>query len=161
MIEPRICPLVQPALLPRSSPKTIRKSDAASVARPGTSVWRAFGSCDSRTLVTAIQAEATPIGTFTKKIQRQPRESVRIPPSNGPAATASPMVEPQIAIALPRARPLYSAPIRASAVANKAAPPIPCSARATSSDAMFQAMPQRNEAMLKTMMPPVKTSRRP
>jgi len=140
--EPRIWPLVQPALLPRSSAKTMRKSEAARVTRPRTSVRRAFASRDSRTRVIASQAAAAPIGTLTKKIHRQPRESVRMPPTSGPDATASPTVEPQIAIARARARPSYSAPMSASAVANRAAPPVPCSARATSSEAMFQATPQ-------------------
>ena len=84
-----------------------------------------------------------------------------IPPRSGPAATASPTVEPQIAIAPARSGPVYSAPISASAVANSAAPPTPWSARAMSSVRTFQAAPHRNEATLKTTTPPAKTSLRP
>ena len=98
---------------------------------------------------------------LTKKIQRQLRESVMMPPNSGPAATAKPTVDPQIAIACRRAGPSYSAPIKASAVANRAAPPMPCSARAMSSVATFQAIPHRNDATVKTTMPPANTSLRP
>ena len=76
-----------------------------------------------------------------------------MPPSSGPAATAKPTVEPQTAIARPRSAPWYSAPISASAVANSAAPPTPCSARAASSAATFQAIPHRNDAALNTPTP--------
>ncbi len=104
---------------------------------------------------------ATPIGMLTKKIHRQLSESVMIPPKSGPAATAKPTVDPQIAIAFIRARPSYSAPISASAVAKSAAPPMPCTARATSSVATFHAIPQRNDAPVKRAMPALKMSFRP
>ena len=43
------------------------------------------------TILTAASATvAMPIGTFTKKIHRQPRVSVRRPPTSGPMATAAP-----------------------------------------------------------------------
>ena len=49
--------------------------------------------------------QITPIGTLTKKIQRQPAYSVRTPPTSGPIATASPIVAPQMPKAVPRSRP--------------------------------------------------------
>ncbi len=90
---------------------------------------------------------------LTKKIQRQLSESVMIPPSSGPAATAKPTVEPQTAIAVIRAGPWYSAPISASAVAKRAAPPTPCRARAMSSVATFQAMPHRKDDPVNSTIP--------
>ena len=84
-----------------------------------------------------------------------------MPPSSGPAATANPIVEPQAAIALPRSGPSYSAPINASAVANSAAPPTPCRARAASSVATFGATPHRNEATVKIETPTANRRRRP
>src|SRR5262245_57831254 len=161
MSDARICALVQPASLPRSSPDTIRKSAAENVTSPATSVLRAPGSRDSCTLSHATATAKTPTGTLTKKIQRHPSESVRMPPTSGPAATARPTVEPQMAIAPARSGPRYSAPINASAVANSAAPPTPCSARAASSVATFVASPQSSEAALKTTTPTTNTSRRP
>ena len=71
-----------------------------------------------------------PTGALKKKIQRQPSVSVSAPPTSAPSATAIPTVAPQAAIALPRSGPWNSWPISASPVANIAAPPRPCSARA-------------------------------
>ena len=121
----------------------------------------ALRSRDSRTFIIATANANAPTGTFTKKTQRQLSESVMIPPRSGPAATASPTVEPHMAIAPARSGPVYSAPISASAVANSAAPPTPWSARAMSSDNTFHATPHRNEATLKMTTPPAKTSLRP
>ena len=84
-----------------------------------------------------------------------------IPPTSGPDATAAPIVAPQIAIAPPISGPRYSAPISASAVAKSAAPPTPCTARATSSTAMFQARPQSSDESVKTTTPTMNRSRRP
>ena len=139
----------------------IRKSAAENVIRPATSVLRALGSRDSRTVRRASVSAKTPTGMLTKKIHRQLSESVMIPPKSGPAATAKPTVEPQIAIAFIRAGPWYSAPISASAVANSAAPPIPWMARAISRTAMFHAIPQRNDAVVKSTIPDANTSLRP
>ena len=52
--EPRIRALLQPSALPRSTPKTIRKSEAENVSRPQTSVRVACGSRDSRIRVSAM-----------------------------------------------------------------------------------------------------------
>ena len=86
---------------------------------------------------------------------------MRIPPTSGPDATAAPIVAPQIATAPPISGPRYSAPISASAVAKRAAPPIPCTARAMSSTVMLQARPQSSDESVKTTTPTMKRSRRP
>ena len=121
----------------------------------------AFGSRDSRIRVRATNSAKAPTGTLTKKTQRQLSASVRIPPISGPDATATPIVAPQTAIAPPMSGPPYSAPISASAVAKSAAPPTPCTARAMSSTAMFQARPQSSDERVKTTTPTPKSSRRP
>jgi len=159
--EPTMSALVQPLALPRSTPKTVRKSAAEKVRSPQTSARTACSSRDSPIFVSATNIANAPTGTLTKNTQRQPSVSVRRPPTSGPDATAAPTVAPQIAIAPPMSGPRYSCPIRARAVANRAAPPMPCSARATSSTAMFQASPQSSDAVLKTSTPIMKTSRRP
>ena len=149
MSDTRIRPLVQPRALPRRIPRTIRKRAPENVTRPSTSVRRAPSSRDSEMRVRATANANTPTGMFTKKIQRHPRPSVRRPPTSGPQATAAPTVAPQTASAPKRSVPRYSWPMRASAVANSAAPPIPCSARATSSAVMLHARPQRSDDKVK------------
>ncbi len=41
-----------------------------------------------------MKMATTPIGTLTKKIQRQPMALVMAPPTSGPTATAPPMTAP-------------------------------------------------------------------
>ena len=158
---PRIRALLQPLEFPRSSPKTIRKSAADRVSSPQMSARTARSSRDSFIRLSATQRANAPTGTFTKKTQRQPRVSVRIPPTSGPEATAAPIVARQSAIAPPRSGPRYSWPISASAVAKRAAPPTPWIARATSRATMFQARPQSSDAPVKTTTPTMKRSLRP
>ena len=79
------------------------------------------------------------------------------PPSNGPTATAPPIVAPQSAIARWRMCPSNSWPIRASDVVNIAAPPIPCTARARSSASGLPARPHPSDETVKTASPPRKT----
>ena len=104
--EPRIRALLQPSALPRSTPKTIRNSEAEKVSRPQTSVRVACGSRDSPIRVNATNSAKAPTGMLTKKTQRQSSASVMIPPTSGPDATAAPIVAPQIAIAPPMSGPL-------------------------------------------------------
>ena len=49
------------------------------------------------------QAAASPTGTFTRKIARQPTDATRIPPTRGPLARPIPDTAPQTASARPRA----------------------------------------------------------
>ena len=108
-----------------------------------------------------MTSTARPIGRLTKKIQRQLSASVSAPPSTGPTATATPTVEPQNAIAVPRACPEKSCAIRARAVVNIAAPPTPWNARARSSWSPLCASPQRSDASVKTATPATKMRLRP
>jgi hypothetical protein len=53
-----------------------------------------------------MSSATTPIGMFTKKIQRHEMPLVSSPPSTGPTATATPVTAPKIPNATPRSRPL-------------------------------------------------------
>ena len=71
---------------------------------PAQSARVAFGSRDSLTRNSVIAKAIRPSGTLTKKIQRQERSVVMIPPSTGPTATETPVVAPKTAKAAPRSR---------------------------------------------------------
>jgi hypothetical protein len=86
---------------------------------------------------------------------------VSAPPTSGPIATAPPTVAPQIPNAVARSGPLNSCAIRASVVANIAAPPTPWTARATLRLVGELASPQASEATVKMAKPAAKTRRRP
>ena len=101
------------------------------------------------------------IGRLTKKIQRQDRPLVRMPPSTGPIATATPVVAPNAPKATPRSLPVYVVPRIASEVANIAAPPMPWPARAIARNSMLGARPQSSEPIVKSAVPITKTLRRP
>ena len=109
----------------------------------------------------ASASATTPIGTLMKKIHDQLRPSVSAPPASGPIATAIPTVEPHTAIAVPRSGPRNSCAMSARPVANIAAPPKPCTARATSSIVGVVARPQAREAKENTVTPTAKTRLRP
>ena len=69
--------------------------------------------CDSCTRAMLTISATKQIGMFTKKIQRQLMPLVRMPPSTGPTATATPVVAPKAPNATPRSRPLNAEAIRA------------------------------------------------
>ena len=64
------------------------------MTNPIQSILRLVGSADSSTRESVIATAAMPIGTLTKKIQRQPRPLVNAPPTSGPIATAPPSTAP-------------------------------------------------------------------
>ncbi len=103
----------------------------------------------------------TPIGAFTKKIQRQDRPDVRMPPSSGPMATARPVTVPQTPKATPRSLPRKASASSASDTANMMAPPTPCNPRESWSISVLTAKPQSTDAVEKTASPIRYSSRRP
>ncbi len=123
--EITIWALPQPSALPRIRPKMRPKSESVKVTTPGQSIGWASVAETFATRVSVSTIAAMPIGTLTKKIHSHPSPSVMSPPISGPTATAPPTVAPQIPIAEARWRPSNSWAIRASAVANMAAPPTP------------------------------------
>jgi hypothetical protein len=102
-----------------------------------------------------------PIGMLTKKIHFHDSPEVRMPPTTGPTATATPVMEPQMPKATPRSRPWKAWASRANDVENMIAPPIPCPARARISHSDDCASPQRSEPTVKARRPIVKRIRRP
>src|SRR6185437_15332352 len=91
------------------SPETRLASASVNVAKPAQSGRRARGSRDSDTLAAVSAIAATPTGALTKKIHRQDSPDVRMPPNNGPMATASPVIAPQTPKAMPRSSLLCGA----------------------------------------------------
>ena len=76
-------------------------------------------------------------------------------------ATAPPIVAPQIPNAVPRSRPVNAPAMRASEVANIAAPPAPWSARARLSTHGVPDSAHSSDATVNTTIPPANTLRRP
>ena len=104
---------------------------------------------------------AIPIGTLTRKIQRQPAHVVSAPPTSGPMATARPTVAPQIPKAVPRSLPWNSCDRMASETANMIPPPIPWTPRDRFSISGDWAAPQSADAPVKRTTPEMKTRFRP
>ena len=86
--------LPQPRSLPRTSAKTRQKRLAENVTKPTQSMRRVRWSLDSAILAIVMMTATTPMGTLTKKIQRQPMPLVMAPPMSGPIATAPPITAP-------------------------------------------------------------------
>ena len=121
----------------------------------------ACGSLLSSTLVSVTASASTQIGMFTQKIQCQDRPLVSTPPSTGPTATATPVVAPKYANAVPRSRPVNAPDSRASAVANMIAPPTPCAARASDRNSTVGARPQNSDPTVNTSVPIANSRLRP
>ena len=130
-------------------------------AKPAQSGPLACGDRDSATIMTAITTAMMPIGTFTKKIHRQDRPEVRMPPSSGPIATARPVTAPQTPNATPRSLPRKASASSASDTANMMAPPTPCTARDSWSISGLTAKPHSTDAQVNTTSPIRYSSRRP
>ena len=102
---------------------------------------------------TVMTTAMMPMGRLTKKIHRQDRPEVSAPPSNGPIATACPVMAPQMPKAVPRSLPRNACASSASETENMIAPPTPCKARDSCSIRVFCASPHSNEASVKTTRP--------
>ena len=92
--SPTMVALPQPRSLPRTSANTRTNRLEENVTKPTQSMRRSLGSLDSAIFVIVMMTATTPMGTFTKKIQRQPMPLVMAPPMRGPIATAPPMTAP-------------------------------------------------------------------
>jgi len=133
-----------------------------------TSTWPT-GSClrgrdarDSGTNSAVSTMAASPTGTLTQKIQRQPTEPTSTPPSTGPRAMATPNTLTHTPIA--RARCAWSvnvAEMIETATGLSIDPPTACSTRKPTSQPSDGATPHSAEPMEKTASPIWKTRRRP
>ena len=64
------------------------------LVRPSQSTRVALALRDSLSFANVTAIAPTPIGTFRKNTQRQPKALVIAPPTSGPTATAMPIVAP-------------------------------------------------------------------
>jgi hypothetical protein len=147
--------------LPRIRPNTSAARPPLNVKKPIQSGRRAAASRDSSIRSSVAATAAMPIGTLTKKIQRQPRPLVITPPSTGPIATAIPVTAPKTPNATPRSAPRNACAISASEVENMIAPPMPWKARESDSMTGLAATPHSSEPAVKTAMPIANSRRRP
>ena len=103
-----------------------------------------------------------PIGTLTRKIQCQVSSPVSTPPSSTPTAPPPDITKPKTPIAFARSPGSENRPmIRASATAETAAPPSPCTARPTTRKAAVGANAQATDATVNAATPPSRTRRLP
>ena len=102
-----------------------------------------------------------PRGALMLNAQRQEKSVASQPPSTGPTATIPPMVEPQIAKAIPRSLPWKVAFTSDSVVGSTIAPPIPCTMRAKIIVEASVEKPAQIEARVKMKIPIIKSLRRP
>ena len=101
------------------------------------------------------------MGMLTKKIHCHDRPLVRTPPSTGPTATATPVIDPQMPKAVPRSLPWKASASRAREVANMTAPPMPWPPRERINMTDDWASPQSSEPRVNTTSPITNTMRRP
>ncbi len=115
----------------------------------------------SRSVVRARWIISSPIGTLIRNAHRQDT-SVSAPPTIRPITEPTPVIAANIAVAALRAGPFGKVvAISARAVGDAIAAPTPCSSRAVTSVASFQARPHRIEAMVNSATPTMKVRLRP
>ncbi len=103
--QPSTNALPHPLGLDSINANTSAASAAVKVTKPGMSRRAPSGSRDSSSLDIVSASARIPIGTLTKKIQRQLSASVSAPPTTGPIDTAAPVTAPHTPKATPRSRP--------------------------------------------------------
>ncbi len=150
-------PYVRPSMSPNASDANVMPDSTA----PGTSIRLRPGERDSSTNASRPMTMSTAIGTLIPNDQRQEKSVVSQPPRSGPNATMPPIVDPQIAKAIPRSRPLKVALMRDSVVGRIIAPPKPCTTRARMSSAAVGASAAPRDASVKTTTPMSSMRRRP
>ena len=100
--------------------------------------------------------------TFTRKMLRQPSDSVRNPPTVGPTARPIEAIPVQIPIALALAFGSGKAALtRANEVTLTVAAPTPCSPRPTFSTVRLGAAAHRADAAANSTVPPMNARLRP
>jgi hypothetical protein len=98
--------------------------------------------------------DATPMGRFTRKIQRQPRLSTRKPPSGGPTLSPRYTTITLMPSALPRSVRGNTEVTMAAAVALSRAAPQPCTTRLAMSQAPFMLTAANKEPAVNRTSPP-------
>ena len=95
-----------------------------------------------------------PMGSDTKKSQRQPRWSVMTPPRSGPATEVTPKTAPMRPWYLPRCRGGMMSPMIVCDSGISVPMPRPCTARPATSIQKDWEKPAMSEPIMKTTMPP-------
>ena len=154
----------EPSRRPASSPTmaSTRPSAAVTSSPPGTSAPARRTGRSAVTVRTASAAASSPIGTLTRKIQRQPTVSVSSPPSSVPSAAPAAPTNAYTPIA--RARSVgsgNSAAIMPSTTADAIAAATPCPNRASTSIVASTDPPHSSEASTNNSSPVTSLRRRP
>ncbi len=105
---------------------------------------------------------ASPIGTFSQKIDRQPTESTSSPPTSGPIAMLSPTTPPQTPMARARSRGSVNTFVMIDmATGLSIDPPTACTTRAPTSQPRDGARLHSTDPATNSASPVWKTRRRP
>ena len=131
-----------------SRPKPIAESRKPATSCPASDRPFVFG-----TSFNANTKSSTPIGTLTQKIHRQPAYSVSRPPASGPTAAAPAITAPHTPNAAARSSP-WNREFTLDRVDGRiAAPPMPCTTRATISTPADPARPASTEPRTNSATP--------
>src|SRR5215472_8649598 len=156
----RISWLVQPSSEARVKPYTMPSAPPDTSATAGRS-RRVAGPRLSPSRSDDRTAAATPIGTFTQKIQCQLSPCVTAPPTSGPPAIARPPRPPHMPTIAPRRSGGKAAARIVKLVGARSAAPTPCRTRAPIRNSAVGATAQAAEADVNRTRPATKTRRRP
>ena len=129
-------PEVQPQLSALISVKTSAMVPSVIATAPSASYPPSEADSErlSGTILGASASTTAPIGTLTKKTQRQLSSCTSTPPSSSPTAPPAPAIAPQTASARLRSGPSVKVVRMIDRAAGETiAPPSPCRPRATSS----------------------------
>ena len=137
---------VQPSLPDSMIAQTTLPSTTITRSWPAGSNRRARAARDSGTNSLAHTIAAATIGTLTQKTERQPKAPTRAPPRTGPRTSASPVIEPNVPMALARSTGWGNAlTMIAIATGFSIAAPTACSPRAAISQPAPGARPHSSE----------------
>jgi hypothetical protein len=146
---------VHPHWFPLTMAYTASISDAVTATAPATSRrLETGGRCALGRSRSESAKTATPIGTFTRKIQCHVSRSVSTPPRSTPSEPPPEATNPKTPIAFVRsAVPVNSVMISESETAETIAPPKPWIARAPTRNACEVASPHASEASVNSVIP--------
>ncbi len=157
-----LCVETQPAFGPSMIAYVSAPNSAITSACPTGSRRRACGARDSGTKRSVSASAASPTGTFTQKIERQPTDSTSAPPSTGPSAMLRPTVAPHTPIACARSRGSVNT-LRMIDIATGLSiePPTACIIRKATSAPSDDATLHSSEPSVNSTSPSEKTRRLP
>jgi hypothetical protein len=152
--------LVHPTMLLRTRAHTTPSSPLLPSAMPVRSRWRCAPWLSVRWR-RASTTSSRPSGTLTQKIQRQPADPARPPPTSGPSAAPSPPTPPHAPSTFPRRCGAVATVRRVSVTGVNRAAPAPWATRAAMRASTDGASAAATEAAVNRPTPSTKTRRRP